>query len=272
MREILLALGRKPNRWQQLWLISLFIVVTGSFLVLGHLLQVGFRLSPLVIHGAGWIIWFSWQGHFFALNRKRYLRRYQANAYQRAFYRDILFGVSFGVCQMLRPAYYGLLTLQIGLSSVWLLIAGVLCVVVGLALLYQGFKTIGIAGAGFLFEYRNGSPLLVQQRIYVYMRHPLFVGGVVASLGIALCFAEGLPLALALFNILVLPVYGWLEDIRLKRVFGCSYARYCSKVGGIVPHPNLLKVSLRKLAKAQLTIALWISRRLHELRNNQVYD
>jgi protein-S-isoprenylcysteine O-methyltransferase Ste14 len=267
MNDILFALGYGPNRWRQVWLINIFVVVTCFFLVLEQLLQVGFRLNPLLVQGTGWIAWFSWQGYFFALNRKRYLRKYKTNAYQKAFYHDILPGVSFGVSQMLRPAYFGLLTFQVNLSSVWWLLVGLLCVGAGLTLLYLGFRSIGIAGAGFLFEYRDASPPLVQQSIYAYMRHPLFAGGVVVSLGTALCFVESLPLVLALLNILVLPVYSWLEDRRLNRVFGCSYARYCSKVGGIIPRPNLLMASLLIKAKQQLAVALWISHRLRALLN-----
>ena len=235
MDELLAALGRRQNRRQKVWLVSLFAAATLFFLTAGHIGHIFVWWSTLLIHTVAWAVWFAWQGWLFPLNRERYLRNAPLNAYQKAFCRDILPGVSFGVSQMLRPVFYGFLVTSTFTSFPYQWFAAVLCGGLGLWLLYSGFKAIGISAAGFLYEYRGTPPPLVRRSIYAYIRHPLFLGGVLASFGASLFFDDIRPLGLALLNIAVLPVYGRLEDARLIRVFGGRYREYRSSVGGFVP-------------------------------------
>jgi hypothetical protein len=110
MKELLLSLGRRPSLGHRVWLVSLFVVVTLSFLAGGHIWHAFVQWRPLSIQMAGWVIWFTWQGWLFPLNRERYIQSEPTRAYQKAFYRDILPGVSFGVSQMLRPVSYEFLS------------------------------------------------------------------------------------------------------------------------------------------------------------------
>src|SRR5579864_2216020 len=100
MEDLLVALGWKMTLFQRLRLISLFVTVTLGILIIDHILFVLFQWNFLLIHAAGWALWFSWQGWLFPRNRERYIHSAPTTSYRRAFYRDILFGVSFGVAQM----------------------------------------------------------------------------------------------------------------------------------------------------------------------------
>src|SRR5829696_7809392 len=109
MEELLLNLGRKPNFFQRVRLVGLFMATTAGFLVMAHVLNAFSLWNPLTIHLLGWTIWFAWQGWLFPVNRARYIQNYPDNPYRKAFYWDILFGVSFGVSQMVIPVSYGIL-------------------------------------------------------------------------------------------------------------------------------------------------------------------
>jgi protein-S-isoprenylcysteine O-methyltransferase Ste14 len=60
---------------------------------------------------------------------------------------------------------------------------------------------------------------------------------VLASIGASLLVVSGEGLALALVNLLILPIYERIEDGRLIQTFGDEYADYRQRVGGIVPKP-----------------------------------
>lgn len=242
MTKLLLALGREANLCQRISLISLFVMMSMGFVALAHVLNTFLQWNPLIIQVVGWAIWFAWQGWLFPLNRARYIRNCPSNSYRKAFYRDILFGVSFGISQMIIPISYGFLATTPFPSSVGWVFIGLSCIAVGAALLALGFKTIGIAGAGFLSEYRDALPLLAHHSVYAYIRHPLFLGGVVASSGACFILSNDTwSLALATLNVAILPVYGRIEDNRLSRVFGAQYLEYSSSVGRFVPKLSLLR-------------------------------
>jgi protein-S-isoprenylcysteine O-methyltransferase Ste14 len=254
MNELLLTLERKPSLLGRTGLVCLFVAVTGAFLIAGHLAHVLLGCNLVVLHLAGWLVWFTWQGWLFPLNRQRYLRADAATAYRKAFPRDIQFGVSFGASQMARPAFYGLMAgcgnahapEQLGVGLGWIL--------AGLVLLYLGFRTIGFAGAGFLAEYRSFAQPMIEHSVYAYIRHPLFLGGALASLGSGLLFAGPWPVALGLANVAILPVYGRIEDARLILVFGEGYRGYAASVGRFLPRLCLLRAGIGACLKKGATL------------------
>jgi protein-S-isoprenylcysteine O-methyltransferase Ste14 len=119
----------------------------------------------------------------------------------------------------------------------------VLLALAGVALLGMGFQTIGFDGAGFLYEYKAHATPLKRRSIYAFIRHPLFLGGVLASVGASLLSSESIALAMAAINVLILPVYAFLEDARLTRVFGTTYHSYRMHVGGMMPKRGVFRKS-----------------------------
>lgn len=235
MDELLAALGRRSNTYNRAWLIGIFGAFTVALLVAGQVTGIYAQRMAVALHLSSWFVWFAWQSWLFPRHRERYLHDGPTTAYRQAFYRDILPGVSFGVAQMLRPVFCAVLSSVPGFGLAYRLPFGIGLTAFGAVLLYFGFRTIGIASAGFLFEYTSARKALVKRGVYAHIRHPLFLGGVATSFGLTLLFADFWALALAACNIAVLPIYSCLEDARLVRVFGGQYVEYKSAVGGLVP-------------------------------------
>jgi len=233
--EILQAIGKTATLPRKVWLLAMFGGAVSAFLLLDHLVTRLLGVPPLVLQVVSWAGWFVWQGWLFGVHRERYLRETPATAYRRAFYRDILPGATFGISQMIVPATYGLrLPLPLTAEAVSLL-AALFYMTLGATLFILGFKTIGFGGAGFLNEFGHRGKEVSDWSIYKYVRHPLFLGGILVSVGSACFFAEPVCLALALANVAILPVYARLEDRRLVGILGESYREYCARVGAFCP-------------------------------------
>lgn len=243
MSEILKTLGLRPGLGERAWLCAVFAAAILAILALGHELRTMLACDPLTPHLLGWAAWFAWQGWLFPRNRARYLKADPVHAYRRAFWWNIVPGVSFGVSQMLRPAFEGFLAGAVLDISATRLLVGLLFLAAGHALLGLGFRTIGFAGAGFLAEYRAVEQPMVKCSVYSYIRHPLFLGGVLASLGSGLLAGGLWPLVLALANVAVLPAYGRIEDARLGGVFGDGYRQYAVSVPRFVPALGVLRAA-----------------------------
>jgi protein-S-isoprenylcysteine O-methyltransferase Ste14 len=222
---------------QRLRLFGTFVVGVLALLGLGELIS-ELTGSPLLVHASAWLAWFAWQSWLFRESHQQAANEQADAAYRQAFYRHIVPGVSFGVSQMLRPAWHGLFEVGLSIAPLWQLAAGLCCLVIGIDLLRRGFETLGLARAGFLAEYGAAAPRLIRGGVFSCVRHPLFLGGVVASIGASLLVVSGEGLALALLNLLVLPIYERIEDGRLIQTFGQQYVEYRKQVGGIVPKPG----------------------------------
>jgi protein-S-isoprenylcysteine O-methyltransferase Ste14 len=252
MNELLRALGKTPGLWKGCAVFSPIGLVMTAVLTVRLLLDRFVGWEPAAVQLAIWGGWFCWQGWFFARNRERYLRQDPATAYRKAFYRNIVFGLGVWMAQMLTPVETGF---HAGtLTQSWAQLAiGVPLLLFGLLLLGAGFRAIGLAGAGFVYEYFPRATPMLKRCIYSYIRHPLFLGGVFASLGLGCLFEGPSALVLGLVNLAILPVYGRLEDARQLRIFGADYREYCDNVAGFVPLP-----ALRKWAAEWLVV--WASR------------
>jgi protein-S-isoprenylcysteine O-methyltransferase Ste14 len=241
MDELLSALGRRICSLNKIWIFSLFIITTACFLLMGHIGCSLFRLNAVIWHIIAWGGWFIWQGWLFPYNRKHLVKEFSNDAYRKAFYKDILPGVSFGVSQMARPFFYTLLTESNYTISIIQLLVSILLLISGSFMLYSGFKAIGIARAGFLYEYLPNTKPLIKRGIYLYIRHPLFLGGVILSIGACLFFNKLETFFLVIINVAILPIYRFLEDNRSIRIFGESYKQYKSTVGAFIPKLNRLQ-------------------------------
>ncbi|MEM7124952.1 MAG: methyltransferase [Chloroflexota bacterium] len=236
MDTLLSTLGYKQSLVNKIRLVGCFAITTCVMLLLGHCVHIFLDKDPLLLHLASWLGWFLWQGVMFPDKREVYIKTYAKQAYKKIFFRDILLGVSFGISQMMRPVFFGILTTQYALSIPARLILATTLTALGCYLLYAGFKTIGIDGAGFLYEFCEVTRPMLNEGIYAYVRHPLFLGGVLTSVGASIAFPLSEVWWLAALNVAILPVYRQVEDSRDVRINGDKNAQYVKDVNAFVPH------------------------------------
>lgn len=83
---------------------------------------------------------------------------------------------------------------------------------------------------------------LVTTGPFRWLRHPLYTGGMVESLGVCLLLASGIVAAGALSFWLLVIVRTAREETILREVFGEDYVRYIERVGRFLPksiHPQI---------------------------------
>jgi protein-S-isoprenylcysteine O-methyltransferase Ste14 len=231
MNELAKALGAPPSWLGRLRIYAMMAVATLAWLICFAPLSSAGEFTLLAVQLAGWLVWFGWQGWLFPARRERLLAD-PTSAYRRAFYTDILPGVSFGIAQMIRPGMDALL--HGGPRGPYGPACSFVLLLAGGLLLTSGFRKIGLDGAGFLYEYTPSERPLVQRGVYSCVRHPLFLGGVIMSIGGA-ALGPGRSLALGALNIAILPLYTRVEDHRVARVLGDSYMDYKATVGAVIP-------------------------------------
>lgn len=234
IRELLVTLGRAPDGRGCAALVALFVAVTLSAALAAEVVPSVLPVPFAAWHAALWLCWLSWHSLLFPRARRHALSRRRDRAYRAVFPTHIVPGVSIGVALMGGAGLHALLNGS-SLASPALVAVALAVVCAGSTMLAAGFAAIGFASAGFLFEYVESSEPIVARGIYRYVRHPLFLGGVIASVGAALAFANGAALEGAAVNLIVLPLYRRLEDARLSGVFGESYASYIRDVAAYIP-------------------------------------
>lgn len=225
MDEVLRAIGWPPTRPAKAALVTVFLSLTSVYVALLHLVIALLSVPAVVVHVGAWGLWFGWQGYLFPLRHEKHVAEYGADAYRRAFWTDILPGASFALFLVVSPAYYGVRTDLWAADPLAILVGGPMAVLgvvaflLGVGLVSAAVATIGLAAAGFRYEYPGGGEFsMCSDCIYRYMEHPIFVGGIVASCGIALVVNTGSTLRLALVNVAAVPVYRFAEARRLTLV------------------------------------------------------
>jgi protein-S-isoprenylcysteine O-methyltransferase Ste14 len=186
--------------------------------------------SPVMVSSVFWVIWTLWHSWMFPRNRLRYLTssRYP---YRRAFVLDIYPWVSAGFSQMWRPLINGdtwsrVFSGRLALHSTAITL-GVLVSTASLVIIIQAIRSIGIHNAAFMGEFVDSESFVLQRTgIYRFVTHPLFWSGIAHSCGLAIAVATTVAYQLACVNILYGFAYHWLEDRRLRRVFGAKYEYY----------------------------------------------
>lgn len=235
MRALVLALGWRSTLGSRLLLAAIVIAATAGFLLLGALLIYLAGVPAMLVHGAVWAAWLCWLGFVFPRGRARAGDAAAQPSYRRAFMGEILPGIACSFSLLARPLFQG--AIDGGrLGHMSLILAGAPLIAAGGALIAIGTHTLGIPRTLFVHEYRS-APLggLATTGIYSYIRHPLFVGGAAASVGLGLCMGTPLALQLAALNVCALPAYVFFEDRRCCLVIGSPYVEYRNAVGGVLP-------------------------------------
>jgi protein-S-isoprenylcysteine O-methyltransferase Ste14 len=238
MDVVLAALGRTTGGWDRLWLASTIAGTTIALTVIPHLFVVGFGIPPLIVHAGCGAVWIYWLGVAFPRRWKAQVARHgHDKAYSAAFPSDIRLGICSNFAQLLRPFFYGFLTSIPPLALSPRLLAAGIAVLAGATAIFLALRVIGISGAMFVREYSMTEPPLTTRGIYGIVRHPLYLGGLVTSVGLALIFPSAAPVTLAACNCVVAPFYLLAERRRALIVFGERYLEYESQVRALVPFP-----------------------------------
>lgn len=235
MAELLRALKWRTSAGGAVGLVATMAAATLFTLVLGIAVSRALGLPMLVVQAGIWIAWLTWLGLVFPRNRRRDESTPCSHPYRRAFRREILLGVAVAFSQLLRPALTGLLAEGRDVPLPPSLAIGLPLCVAGLSMVALGVSALGVARTLFVHEYVPADRVLTTAGIFRVLRHPLFVGGSMASLGLAVCTGAGEAMELAALNVCVIPVYAQLEDRRCCAVLGPAYAEYRAIVGGTIP-------------------------------------
>jgi protein-S-isoprenylcysteine O-methyltransferase Ste14 len=107
--------------------------------------------------------------------------------------------------------------------------------VLGVGILWSGVNALGVAKTLFVYEYIAASKPVTTDGIFRFLRHPLFLGGSLLSLGLAICTNSQLAVELGAINACVIPIYVRLEDRRCCNTLGQEYMDYRAAVGGVIP-------------------------------------
>jgi protein-S-isoprenylcysteine O-methyltransferase Ste14 len=233
--DLLSALGWTPSLLSFLGFSCLIAVITLGFtgvtILAGELAQV----SPVIVQVFLWGIWLSWLGYLLPRHRARDVAT-EDNAYRRAFWRELCFGIGFHFAMLFRPLAIGLLEGGTGIESPWVLAVGLMLSGLGLYAILDASRQIGVSGAFFVYEYARGAkPRVVDRGVYGHLRHPLLIGGICTSVGLGICAGTPIAFELAAVNIIVLLPYVPIEDRRCSHALGSPYLRYREEVAGILP-------------------------------------
>ncbi|MFT5526389.1 MAG: protein-S-isoprenylcysteine O-methyltransferase Ste14 [Pirellulaceae bacterium] len=115
-----------------------------------------------------------------------------------------------------------------------MLLGGMSLIIAGSCLRFLAIHTLGSYFESEV-NVRREQPV-VRHGVYSMMRHPSECGTLLATLGAAVFFANGLTFAVWLVAVLPLIVYRvWREDRCLAVAFGESYRDYASSVSRLIP-------------------------------------
>jgi len=233
MQEVLDALGLAVNRGEKLRLVitTMIVVAVMSFSCVA--LGVAAR-SQIYVHCALWVVWFAWLGWIFPNHRNKVVNESPRWAYRAALYRHIMPGFSLIGAQLTAPIAIGIVYQEPPSRPAWLVTA-IALLIVGTFIMAYSVYALGLAATAFVYEYSEAPPAQIPGSIYSLVRHPIFVGGIVATIGGGFAFDAPLPRIIALINVASMPFYAVLEDRRLRKVFGAKSYDYCSTYPRFIP-------------------------------------
>jgi protein-S-isoprenylcysteine O-methyltransferase Ste14 len=234
MDAVLAALGWPITAVHRLLVAGYIAALTAAFTIVGYLVARPFGDSMFIVQFLLWIPWLIWLGHIFPRHHLGLPQRNLDRPYRHAFFVQITPGISWNFAQMTRPGLAGLDRTTFEQLHPSACLIGLVLAALGATMIGSALRAIGVARAMFLGEYDECHRKLVTDGIYGWLRHPLFVGGMVVSLGAGTFFLAPAPLGMALANVAVLPAYLALEDVRCRKVHA-RYGVYRNDVSGLIP-------------------------------------
>lgn len=112
--------------------------------------------------------------------------------------------------------------------------AGVALALLGSAVRVAGLWWLGKQFSGYVTLQQNHQ--LVQQGIYRYVRHPMYLGAVIATTGLGLVFRSWLVFAILIWNLVFVLLRIGQEERLLGEHFGTEFASYRRHSWRLFPH------------------------------------
>ena len=81
---------------------------------------------------------------------------------------------------------------------------------------------------------------IIKTGIYSKVRHPQYLGGLLAHIGISFFLSAWYSLISFPFMVLLIYLISWKEEVELIKEFGDDYKNYKEKVSMIIPNPRIL--------------------------------
>lgn len=235
MTDLLSALHWKVSLSRAFYLMATIATVTILALVFGAIAVAFTPVSAVVLQSSLWGLWLIWLGLVFPRSRQRDQQEPCIYPYRRAFQREILFGVAIAFSQILRPLVSGFLAANQNMSVPPLATIGLPLAIAGASILVAGISALGVARTLFVYEYVPTDKPVTAIGIFRVLRHPLFLGGAMISLGLGICTGTQSGIELGLVNACIVPIYVHLEDRRCSTALGQEYVDYRTTVGGVIP-------------------------------------
>lgn len=120
----------------------------------------------------------------------------------------------------------------------WLRYAGLMVAAWGVIICRISFKNYSLATFIGLSDQKDEDEALVTTGILSYVRHPLYSGLILISLGYWLYLPNWTNLVTVASWWLYLPLGIWLEEKKLVKRHGMAYAEYKKRVPALVPSPR----------------------------------
>jgi protein-S-isoprenylcysteine O-methyltransferase Ste14 len=122
----------------------------------------------------------------------------------------------------------------------WLSVSvfGFIVYVCALALRYWAFAHLGRQWAVHLDKALDTERKLISDGPYRLVRHPLYSGAILETIGLSLAFNSLIALALALVTFIPLEMHrAYFEEKFLREIFGDEYVSYRARVWAFLPLP-----------------------------------
>ena len=135
-----------------------------------------------------------------------------------------------------RQEYYYILTPGTGSIYAGYVLAAAGLLLISLSIIKYGLgEFFGLNAFNKAQQAENATPELNTGGMNAFVRHPIYSGILLALIGLFLCLPTQMTALGVAVSLIYLEIGIRLEEIKLEKEFGGSYARYKEKVKKVIP-------------------------------------
>lgn len=190
---------------------------------------IGINIFAQLIFAVGWVSNIIFGFH---KNKAAYIKKFGDGAYKKAFYRYFLPGFISNTFQIVHPLFTGGFVI---LKYKFFKIIGLGIAILALYIGYKAFSVLGLDRAAMLYTYFPEEDKLVDQKIYSFLRHPLYSMIIHFVFGFALINGTIEALIEAFITFAAVIAITKNEEKELINRFGDSYIEYMKKTPAYFP-------------------------------------
>jgi len=216
-----------------IYLFVILVIAIESFILINFAKVekhfIGINIFAQLIFAVGWVSNVIFGFH---KNKATYIKKFGDGAYKKAFYRYFLPGFISNTFQILHPLFTGGFVI---LEYKFFKIIGLGMAILALYIGYRAFSILGIDRATMLYTYFPEEDKLVNQKIYSFLRHPLYSMIIHYVFGFALLNGTIEALIEAFITFAAVVAITKNEEKELINRFGDSYIEYMKKTPAYFP-------------------------------------